>query len=536
MTATNLLLSILTPGMIVAKRLSRAGSCVLAGGLFTFAVLTIYFQLTVIGLLATLVAIYFLAGFGVYITVTGNQIRRGLERISRGDLSGDAESKWETVKGVQVERLNKMNQSLVELVSQVRHSSDKIMGAAQGVAQGNNELAERTEHQASTLEEVASTMEELAATIQENARRCGEASVLTGDFSATVSQGADRVKSVSRTMERINASSKNIGEIVGLIEGIAFQTNILALNARVEAARAGEEGRGFAVVANEVRSLAHRSADAAKEIKKLIDASTQSVDEGARGIHDAAQTMDQVVDSMQTVAELVRNIAAASEEQSQATEEVNRAIIQMEAVTQQNSAMVQEAAAAAMDFQDEVQHLDEAMVQFQTEKTEGRDKAVALVKRAVAHIANVGLQKACDDFDDPNGGYIFGQYYLSVFDLNGVRLANGMEPWKRGENVLDVRDIDGKPYVRYTVSRAQNKGFGWVQYKWKNPTSQKIELKLTYFEVIQDAVVNCGIYLGERGVSMRRIDGHSNEKRQSVRAVTRLGQSKKSRAAVAIQR
>ena len=183
-----------------------------------------------------------------------------------------------------------------------------------------------------------------------------------------------------------------------------------------------------------------------------------------------------------------------------------------------------------------VQRLDEAMVQFQTEKTEGRDKAVALVKRAVAHMANVGLQKACDDFDDPNGGYIFGQYYLSVFDLNGVRLANGMEPWKRGENVLDVRDIDGKPYVRYTVSRAQNKGFGWVQYKWKNPTSQKIELKLTYFEVIRDAVVNCGIYLGERGVSMRRIDGQSNEKRQSAPAVTRLGQSKKSRAAVAIQR
>lgn len=536
MSEVNLMLSVLAPAMNLAKRLSRGWSCAIVGGMFTVAVVAAYLQLPFFSLPATLAAIYFLAGFGVYISVTGRQLRQGLERIGRGDLSGTTKSELGAVKGVQIERLNKMNQNLVELVSQVRHSSDKIMGAARAVAHGNNQLADRTEHQASTLEEVASTMEELAATIHENARRCGEASSITGDFSVTVSQGADRVKNVSRTMERINASSKNIGEIVGLIEGIAFQTNILALNASVEAARAGEEGRGFAVVANEVRSLAQRSADAAKEIKKLIDESTQSVDEGARGIQDAAQTMDQVVTSVQTVADLVRNIAAASEEQSQATEEVNRAIVQMESVTQQNSAMVQEAAAAAMDFQDEVQHLDEALVQFQTEKTEGRDTVVALVKRAVAHIGKVGQQKACDDFDDPKGEYIFDQFYLSVFDFNGVRQANGMEPWKRGEEIMDTRDTDGKPYVHYIVERAKAKGFGWVQYKWKNPTSQKVELKLVYFEVAQDSVVSCGIYLGDRGVSMRRIDDLRSENRGSSAAEVRLRNSKKSRAQVAIRR
>ena len=461
MHAADLTQSALAPAISLSRRLSRGWNCAIVGVTFVVAILAAYFQFPLISLLVTLAAIYFFAGFAVYISVTGLQVAQGLERVSRGDLSGSTESKWNSVKGVQNERLNKMNQNLVELVSQVRQSSDKIMGAARAVAHGNNELADRTEHQASTLEEVASTMEELAATIQENARRCGEASSITGDFSVTVSQGADRVKRVSQTMERINASAKNIGEIVGLIEGIAFQTNILALNASVEAARAGEEGRGFAVVANEVRSLAQRSADAAKEIKKLIDASTQSVDEGARGIQDAAQTMDQVVQSVQSVADLVRNIAAASEEQSQATEEVNRAIVQMESVTQQNSAMVQEAAAAAMDFQDEVQHLDEALVQFQTEKAEGRDTVVALVKRAVGHIAKVGMQKACDDFDDPKGEFIFDQFYLSVFDFNAVRQANGMEPWKRGEEIMDVRDSDGKPYVRYIVARAKAKGFGW---------------------------------------------------------------------------
>ncbi len=531
MTTTTLLLAILSPGIAWAKRLSRAWGCVVVGVLFGFAVLTAFFQILLLCLLATAAALYFLAAFGVYITVTGNQIRMGLERIGRGDLSGGAKIGYEAVQGAQVERLNKMNKNLVELVTQVRQSSDRIMGAAQDVAQGNNDLAERTEHQASTLEEIASTMEELASTIQENARRCGEASTLTDEFSASVSRGADGVKNVALTMERINANAKNIGEIVGLIEGIAFQTNILALNASVEAARAGEQGRGFAVVANEVRNLSQRSAQAAKEIKTLISVSTQTVSEGALGIQATALTMDEVVGSVQMVADLVRHIAVASEEQSQATEEVNRAILQMDAVTQQNSALVQEAAAAAMDFESEVQHLDEAMVQFQTDKIPGRDTAVGLVKRAIAHIDAVGLQKACDDFDDPNGSFIFDQFYLSVFDLNGTRLANGMEPWKRGENILDLRDVDGKPYVRYSVGRARDNGFGWVQYKWKNPASQQVELKSTYFELAQDAVVNCGLYLGNRGVSMRRLDQRRSDNQRAASPAPRLTKAKNSRTA-----
>jgi methyl-accepting chemotaxis protein len=536
MAQTTLLAEILRPGIAGAKRMSRGWSFVLVGALFAISISTAYLQWALLCAIVTAVVFYFLIAFGVYLSVTGDQVKRGLDRISRGDLSGSQTSGWDVVRGQQVERLAKMNQNLVELVTQVRHSSDKIMGAAQAVARGNNQLADRTEHQASTLEEVTSTMEELAATIQENARRCSDASTLTSEFSNSVSRGADHVKSVTHAMDRINATSKNIGEIVGLIEGIAFQTNILALNASVEAARAGEEGRGFAVVANEVRSLAHRSAEAAKDIKKLIDASTQSVDEGARGIQDAARTMNHVVGSVQTVADLVRNIAAASEEQSQATAEVARAVAQMESVTQQNSAMVQEAAAASMDFQGEVQQLDEAMVQFQTEKNEGRGTVVDLVKRAVGHIKKVGLQQACDDFDDPKSEFIFDQFYLSVFDFNGLRQANGMEPWKRGEDIIDVRDADGKPYVHYIVTRAKNKGFGWVQYKWRNPMTDKVELKLVYFESIQDSVVSCGIYLGDRGVSMRRIDEQSDQQYRPRLATGRLGQSKKTHAAMAIRR
>ena len=533
MSAAEIFLKIMIPSMALAKRMTRAWSCASVGAIFVLAVAAALMQFSFTALLLTMVAAYILGGFGIYISVTGRQIREGLERIGRGDLSGGAESKWDAVKGVQIERLKKMNQSLVDLVTQVRHSSDKIMNAARGVAQGNNDLADRTEHQASTLEELASTMEELSSTIQENAQRCGDASTLTGGVSTTVSQGADRVKRVAQTMQRINASSSSIGEFVGLIEGIAFQTNILALNASVEAARAGEEGRGFGVVANEVRNLAQRSAEAAKQIKTLIGESTQHVSEGARGIQDAAQTMDQVVDSVQTMADLVRGIAAASEEQSQATEEVNRAIAQMETVTQHNAALVQEAAAAALDFEGEVQHLDEAIVQFQTDKVAGRDVVVDLVKRAAAHIQAMGIDKACDDFDNPDDKrFNFGEFYVSIVHLNGTRLANGMEPWKRGENITEIRDVDGKPYVRYMMVRAREKGFGWVQYKWKNPASGKIELKLTYFQVIGDAVINCGIYLGERGMSMRKLD----QQGARVAPMTQLRQAKKSRAPLAIRR
>ena len=529
MALRNAFINVLIPGMFWAKRLARGWSCAVIGILFGFALLTAYFQLPFISAMTSALAFYFLVAFGVYITVTGNQVRRGLERIGRGDLSGGQETEWEIIKGKQVDRLGKMNQNLVQLVTQVRGSSDRIMGVAQAVASGNNELAHRTEHQASTLEEIASTMEELAATIQENARRCGEASKLTGEFTVTVSEGADGVKRVAQTMERINANSKNIGEIVGLIEGIAFQTNILALNASVEAARAGEQGRGFAVVASEVRNLAQRSAEAVKEIKTLISVSTQTVSDGTRGIHDAAQTMDKVVDNVQTIADVVRHIATASLEQSQATEEVNRAILQMDAVTQQNSGLVQKAAEASQDLESEVQQLDEAMTQFQTERVEGRDTAVALVKRGLAHIGAVGLQKACDDFDDPNGEFMFDQFYLSVFDLNGVRFANGMEPWKRGECIIDIADVDGKTYVRSMIKRAQENGFGWTHYKWKNPASQRVELKSTYLELAENVLVTCGLYLGERGVSLRRLDQPAGENQHAALPESRLGKSKNSR-------
>ncbi len=509
MNPSKLAVNLLGPGLALVSQLSQAWSGSLVGTLFLLAVWSAYSQFAWIAGLLLLAALYSLAAHCVHTADTANVIGLGLERISRGDLSNRIADMLDTQSAGLLTRFNQMNGNLVDLVTQVRTSTDNIMRAAIDVATGNRDLGDRTEHQASTLEELASTMEELAATIKENAQRCGDASRLAGESVAVVGRGAESVHAVADTMRRIDAGSKSISDIVNLIEGIAFQTHILALNAAVEAARAGEAGRGFTVVATEVRSLAQRSADAAKDIKRLISDSTADVKAGSRSVAAAAEIMAQVVHSVQSVTELIQGIAHASNEQSEATEEVNRAIVQMESVTQQNATLVQQAAGVAMDFENEVQTLDEAVAQFQTDQVEGRDKAVNWVKRGVAHIEKVGLQQACDDFDDPKGGFIFGEFYISVFDVNGTRMANGLEPWKRGEHIYDIQDVDGKPYVRYIVTRAQSKGYGWVEYNWTSPVSGNVELKSVYFELAQGAVVTSGIYKGARGTSMRRLDHKS---------------------------
>ena len=275
------------------------------------------------------------------------------QTVAAGDLTSRIESKSKDEMGLLLQSLKGMNDGLAKIVGQVRTGTQTIATASGQIAAGNQDLSSRTEQQASSLEETASSMEELTSTVKQNADNARQANQLALAASDVAVKGGDVVAQVVTTMGSINESSKKIVDIIGVIDGIAFQTNILALNAAVEAARAGEQGRGFAVVATEVRNLAQRSAAAAKEIKSLIGDSVDKVQNGSKLVNQAGSTMDEVVTSVRRVTDIMGEIMAATDEQSTGIQQVNQAITQMDEVTQQNAALVEEAAAAAESLQDQ---------------------------------------------------------------------------------------------------------------------------------------------------------------------------------------
>ena len=311
-------------------------------------------------------------------------------RIATGDLSQKIDV-WTTNEvGNLFRSLKDMNESLARTVGQVRASSETIGVATREIATGNADLSARTESQASSLEQTASAMEELTGTVKQNADNARQANQLVVSASTVAVKGGDVVSQVVSTMGSIKESSRKIVDIIGVIDGIAFQTNILALNAAVEAARAGEQGRGFAVVAAEVRNLAQRSAGAAKEIKMLIGDSVEKVDGGSKLVDEAGHTMQEIVNSVKRVADIMSEITAASQEQSTGIEEVNRAIGQMDAMTQQNAALVEQAAAAAESMQDQANNLAHAVSLF----TLGENETASVTGQAQVAVRRAPQRKA----------------------------------------------------------------------------------------------------------------------------------------------
>jgi methyl-accepting chemotaxis protein len=285
-------------------------------------------------------------------------------RVAEGDLTADVNVNSKDETGQLLQALQDMSNSLRGIVTNVRSGTDTIATASSEIAAGNLDLSSRTEQQASALEETASSMEELISTVKQNADNARQANQLAVSASEIATQGGGVVGQVVDTMGAINDSSRKIVDIISVIDGIAFQTNILALNAAVEAARAGEQGRGFAVVASEVRSLAQRSAAAAKEIKVLINDSVEKVGNGSKLVEQAGATMQEVVDSVKRVTDIVGEISSASQEQTMGIEQINHAITQMDQVTQQNAALVEEAAAAAASMQTQADSLAQLVSVF----------------------------------------------------------------------------------------------------------------------------------------------------------------------------
>jgi methyl-accepting chemotaxis protein len=289
-------------------------------------------------------------------------VRAAMLKIARGDLS-EAMAEPSGVDNL-MSSLAQMQRSLRLLVGQVRSSTDSISTASEEIATGNQDLSDRTEQTASNLQQAASSMEQLSGTVKESAASARQADQLASTAAQVAVRGGEVVAQVVTTMQQITTSSKRIGDIIGVIDGIAFQTNILALNAAVEAARAGEQGRGFAVVASEVRSLAGRSAEAAKEIKTLIGASVDHVDAGSTLVADAGRTMDEIVGSVKRVSDIVAMITASASEQAEGIQRVSGAVTQLDQMTQQNSALVEQSAAAAASLKDQAHRMAEVVGTF----------------------------------------------------------------------------------------------------------------------------------------------------------------------------
>jgi len=302
------------------------------------------------------------------------------QRVASGDLS-PVPGAHQAPAGSVLASMGEMQGSLVKLIGQVRIAAESIASGSSQIAAGNVDLSSRTEEQAASLEETAASMEELTSTVKQNSDSAQQASGLAATASSVAQKGHAVVMQVVSTMEDISQSSTKIADITGLIEGIAFQTNILALNAAVEAARAGEQGRGFAVVASEVRSLAQRSSSAAKEIKELIATSGQKVRDGSVLAEDAGETMAEVTQAVARVTDIMQEIAAASGEQSRGIEQVNQAITQMDEVTQQNAALVEEAAAASQSLEDQGRRLNESISFFRLDAAASLGRAPSVPAR-----------------------------------------------------------------------------------------------------------------------------------------------------------
>jgi methyl-accepting chemotaxis protein len=343
-------------------------------------------------LILVLVALSVVAGLTAAILVTRSLSRQlggepavaaDLARaVAQGDLSLSIATKPGDTTSL-LAQLKTMQESLVKVVSNVRQGSESVSTASAEIAQGNQDLSARTESQASALEETAASMEELGSTVKQNADNARQANQLAQSASTVAVKGGEVVAQVVDTMKGINDSSRKIADIISVIDGIAFQTNILALNAAVEAARAGEQGRGFAVVASEVRSLAGRSADAAKEIKTLITDSVERVGQGSALVDQAGATMSEVVASIRRVTDIMGEISAASAEQSAGVAQVGEAVVQMDQATQQNAALVEEMAAAASSLNGQSQELVQAVAVFKLAQGTG-SAARASVPRAAA--------------------------------------------------------------------------------------------------------------------------------------------------------
>ncbi len=443
-----------------------------------------------VGLLALL---YLLTTFFKAFSIDLRRLSFAMEQLAAGNLrvAGTVRSRDEIgdLAGI----LRRMISNVSAMVAAVGSDAALVAHAGHALSAGNRDLSDRTEQQAANLEQTAASVQELASTVEKNALTASDVDRQTLSVRSIAEAGAQSMKASIESIEAIQAGAQRMNEIIGVIDGLAFQTNILALNAAVEAARAGEQGRGFAVVASEVRSLAQRSAASAREIRGLIQTSSTQVETSVAQIKGAGEGMTRIVSGIREVSDSISEISRASAEQSTGLSEVSSAVAQMDEITQRNAQMVERAVAQSNNLENQAGSLSAAISNFKLLQGVAPE-AVALVERAAEYRVQAGSRDAfLRGLTVKENNFHDRDMYVFVLDDDGTYLAFGGNPAKVGTRVQDVPGIDGDGLTRDIVNQA-TEGPGWVEYDITNPTTGKVQTKMSFVRQVDGVYLGCGIY------------------------------------------
>nr|WP_315188967.1 methyl-accepting chemotaxis protein [uncultured Albidiferax sp.] len=440
-----------------------------------------------------LVSIYLLLAFYASFTQDLAQVRQAMDQLVKGDLRlGLVQRGSDELAGL-ASATRQIGSTVSAMVANVRSNAAFVAHSGKSLASGNRALSDRTEQQAANLEQTAASVEQLSSTVQDTAHTASQANTQAAQVRDAANLGAATMAEAIASVEAIQGSAKRMDEIVGVIDGLAFQTNILALNAAVEAARAGESGRGFAVVASEVRSLAQRSAEASKEIRLLIGASSTQVGSSVLKIRTAGTSITAIVSGIRDVAANMAQISNSSAEQSTGLSEITSAVRQLDEITQQNAQMVEHAVTQASTLENRASTLVEAVALFKLQQGSA-EEAMALVARALAHRRKGASRDSfLRDLTSPTQGFFDRDMYVFVLDRNGTYVAFGGNAAKVGTRVQDIAGIDGAGLLHAIYAQAELEP-GWVEYDITNPTTGRVQTKMSFVQMVDDLAVGCGVY------------------------------------------
>jgi len=497
--------TLLSPGVWLLRRMRFAGKLMLLAAVSAMASLVTGYQLLAGDALVVapaalmmvngtgfLLTIYFLIALHRSVVQDLNRITLTLDIMVAGDLRPDLGERGRDELGSLSVALGKLGLTLSGMVANVRSNAAFVAHSGKSLAAGNRNMSSRTELQASNLAQTAASVEQLSSVLQANAETVSHANLQAAEVRNLANGGTATMAGAIAAVEAVQDSAKRMGEIVELIDSMAFQTNILALNAAVEAARAGESGRGFAVVASEIRSLSHRSAESAKEIRQLINRSSSHVAASVLKIREAATNIDAIVTGIRHVATDMSLIAASSSEQSTGLTEITAAVRQLDEITQRNAGMAASTLTQAVNLEGRAKTLVQSVASFRLQQGSA-EEAFRMVEQAVSHRRQTTREAFLRDLTNPAKGFHDRDMYIFALDARGTYLAFGGNPSRVGTRVQDIAGIDGNQLLESIVNQAGVEA-GWVEYDITNPTTGKVQAKMSFVEQVDDVFVGCGVY------------------------------------------